>query len=61
MVSFRGEMDTLEKAESRIMETQKQIMFMREVVERLSLEDDINAVIPHRLSSGKGKSKNKEK
>ena len=60
MVSFRGEMDTLEKAESRITETQKQFMLKRKAVERLSSKDNINAVIPHGLSSGKGKSKYEE-
>ena len=60
MVSFLREMDILEKAESRITETQKQFMLKREAVEKLSPKNDIDAVIPHGLVSGKEKSKNKE-
>ena len=58
---FIREIDTLEKAESRIMETRKQFMLKREAMERLSPEDDIDAVISYGLNSGKGKSKNEKK
>ena len=51
MVSFLREMDILEKAESRIAETQKQFMLKREAIERMSPQDDINAVISHGLST----------
>ena len=58
---FLREMDTLERAESCIMETQKQFMLKRKAVEKMSPKDDINAVISHGLGSSKGKSKNEEK
>ena len=48
---FLREMDTLEKAESCITGTQKQFMLLRKAVEKLSPQDNINAVIPHGLSS----------
>mgnify|MGYP004623559053 CR=1 FL=1 len=60
MVSFLREMDILEKAKSRITVTQKQFMLKRKTVEKLSPQDNINAVISHGLSSVKGKSKYEE-
>ena len=58
---FLKEMDPLKKIEFYIVEIHKQMMLMKEAVDKLSPQDDINTVIPYGLGSKKEKSKNKGK